>query len=64
MRYYDNKMFPSPYLGLSLKLLAEQCYTLVGMVSVPLFGAISEIHTTDDTIVYLLRFRPLIWGYL
>ena len=36
-------MFPSPYLGLSLKLKMLGIDYGVSVVSVPLFGAISEI---------------------
>ena len=61
----NQLVFPSPYLGLSLKYTSRR--SIVGriLVSVPLFGAISEI-----LMMKWLRvpkpffFRPLIWGYL
>ena len=57
--------FPSPKLGVSLKSLKKFFKVREKSVSVPLFGAISEIEsTTKQGSVLTKSFRPLIWGYL
>ena len=55
--------FPSPYLGLYLKYWWPRC-PLRRLVSVPLFGAISEIRLGGGWYEKAVNFRPLIWGYL